>query len=166
MRPVDFRKWSATGTARIVWRWVKSRRKTILIPAPGRNLEFTNAAQIATNGWALNDGNWHMVAGVSDGTNDFMYLDGVLALSGTTAGGINIVGNTNDLLLGGDSEYTYATWGSANTIRNFDGQIAHVAFWTNALSAADIQSLYNAAGVPASIRLQPVGATNIQGAAV
>jgi hypothetical protein len=135
-------------------------------PGPGPELQFTNAAQIATNGWALNDGNWHMVAGVSDGTNDFMYLDGVLALSATTVGGINIVGNTNDLLLGGDSEYTYATWGSANTIRNFDGQIAHVAFWTNALSAAEIQSLYNAASVPASIRLQPVGASNIQGSAV
>jgi hypothetical protein len=135
-------------------------------PGPGPELEFTSAAEIATNGWALNDGNWHMVAGVSDGTNDFLYLDGALALSGSTPTGINIVGNTNDLLLGGDSEYTYATYGSANTIRNFDGQIAHVAFWTNALNAAEIQSLFNVAGVPASIRVQPVGATNIEGAAI
>jgi hypothetical protein len=135
-------------------------------PGPGPELQFTTAAAVATNGWALNDGHWHMVAGVSDGTNDYMYLDGVLALSSNSPTGINIAGNTNDLLLGGDSEYTYASWGSANTIRNFDGQIAHVAFWTNALSAAGIESLYNAAGVPPFFRVQPVGATNDQGAAV
>jgi hypothetical protein len=133
-------------------------------PGPGPELQFTTAAGTATNGWAFNDGNWHMVAGVTDGTNEYMYLDGMLAQSNSNALGINIVGNTNDLLLGGDCEYTYASWGSPNTIRNFDGQIAHVAFWTNAISAAGVQSLFNAAGVPPSIGVQPVGATNNQGA--
>ncbi|HEX3720323.1 MAG TPA: DUF2341 domain-containing protein [Verrucomicrobiae bacterium] len=133
---------------------------------PGPGPEITNAPLYQSNGFALNDGNWHMVAGVSDGTNDYLYLDGILAKSSNTASGINIVGNTNDLLIGGDSEYTYASWGGANTIRDLDGQIAHVAFWTNALSAAQIQSLFNAAGVPASVRVQPVGATNNQGASV
>ncbi len=135
-------------------------------PGPGPEVQFTSAAAVATNGWAMNDGHWHMVAGVSDGTNEYMYLDGALALTNVNTNGIKIVGNTNDLLLGGDSQYTYASWGSANTIRDFDGQVAHVAFWTNALNADQIQSLFNAAEVPPFVRLQPVGVTNNQGASI
>jgi hypothetical protein len=123
-------------------------------PGPGPELQFTNIASFATSGFAFNDGNWHMVAGVSDGTNEFMYLDGALAQSSSNLTGIKIVGTTRDLLLGGDPQYTYSSL-STNTIRNFDGQIAHVAFWTNALSAAQIQSLFGAAGVPPYIFSQP-----------
>ena len=132
-------------------------------PGPGPELQFANAEDELTNGWALNDGNWHMAVGVSDGVSDYLYLDGVLAKSNSTPGGINIVGNTNDLLLGGDSQYTYANFYSANTIRNFDGEVAHLSFWTNALSAAQVQSLFNAADVPPLIHLQPAGVTNNQG---
>ncbi len=135
-------------------------------PGPGPELQFTTAAAVATNGWAFNDGHWHMVAGVSDGTNEYMYLDGALAVTASNTNGIKIAGNVNDLLLGGDSEYTYASWGSANTIRDFDGQVAHVAFWTNALTAAEIQSLFNTAEVPPYIRVQPVGVTNNQGSPI
>lgn len=125
-------------------------------PGPGPELQFTSAAQVITNGFAFNDGNWHMVAGVSDGTNDYLYLDGSLALSNNSPTGIKILGSTDDLLLGGDPEYTYPTWGGPyNTIRNFDGQIAQVAFWTNALTATQIQSLFAAAGVPPYLWQQP-----------
>ncbi len=123
---------------------------------PGPELQFTTAASVATNGFAFNDGKWHMEAGVSDGTNEYMYLDGVLAQSNNTPTGINIAGNTNDLLIGGDSEYTYASFGAASTVRTFDGQVAQVAFWTNALSTAQVQSLFNAAEVPPYIWHQPV----------
>jgi hypothetical protein len=125
-------------------------------PGPGPELQFTNAQDLVANGFALNDGKWHMAAGVSDGTNEYLYLDGVLAKTATTSAGINIVGSTNDLLLGGDSQYTTASATSANTLRYFDGQIAHVAFWTNALSAAQIFQLYSAAGIAPSIALQPL----------
>ena len=135
-------------------------------PGPGPELQFASPADVATNHFALNDGQWHMAAGVSDGTNEYLYLDGVLAKSATTVSGINIVGSTQDLLLGGDSQYTTADPYSANTIRNFDGQIAHVAFWTNALSASQIQQLYTAAGVPPSIVGQPQSATNNAGQTV
>jgi hypothetical protein len=134
-------------------------------PGPA-SADITNAPLYQSNGFALNDGNWHMVAGVSDGTNDYLYLDGILAKSNNSVTGISIPGTTNDLLLGGDSQYTYSSWGTPNTIRDLDGEVAHVAFWTNALDAAQIQSLFNAAGVPASIRVQPIGATNNQGASV
>jgi hypothetical protein len=132
-------------------------------PGPGPELQFANPADVATNGFAFNDGQWHMVAGVSDGTNEYLYLDGALAKASNNPAGLNIAGNPADLLLGGDSQYTYANAFSANTIRNFDGQIAQVAFWTNALSAAQLQSLFNAAGVPPYIWLQPVSQTNNAG---
>ncbi len=133
-------------------------------PGPGPELGFANAKDVLTNGWALNDGNWHMAVGVDDGTNEYLYLDGILAKSASTAGGIKVLGTNTDLLLGGDPEYTYAVAnGAANTIRNFDGEVAHAAFWTNALTAAQIQTLFNAAEVPPLIHLQPIGVTNIQG---
>lgn len=132
-------------------------------PGPGPELQFASPADVATNGFALNDGKWHMAAGVCDGTNDYLYLDGVLAKSGSNPSGINIVGSTADLLLGGDRQYTYASANTANTIRNFDGQVAQVAFWTNALSPAQIQQLYGAAAVPPIITLQPQSLTNNAG---
>lgn len=116
-------------------------------PGPGPELQFTNISDVIDNGFALNDGRWHMVAGVSDGTNEYLYLDGVLAKSASNSSGINIVGNTSDLLLGGDPQHTVASYNTGNTIRNFDGEIAQVAFWTNALSATNIQALFSAAGV-------------------
>lgn len=121
---------------------------------PGPELQFASAADVATNGFAFNDARWHMVAGVYDGTNEYMYLDGVLARSATVTN--PIIGSTNDLLLGGDSQYTYASATAGNTIKDFDGQIAQVAFWTNALSAADIQSLFDAAGVSPYLWRQPL----------
>ncbi|HTV41750.1 MAG TPA: DUF2341 domain-containing protein [Candidatus Sulfotelmatobacter sp.] len=125
-------------------------------PGPGPELQAGSAAQVITNGFAVNDGNWHMVAGVTDGTNEFLYIDGSLALTNSNSAGIKITGTSDDLLLGGDPEYTYPTWGTANTVRNFDGNIAQVAFFTNALSANQIQSLYAAAEVPPSIWQEPV----------
>ncbi|MDE3066325.1 MAG: DUF2341 domain-containing protein [Verrucomicrobiota bacterium] len=123
----------------------------------GPELQFANPADVATNGFAFNDGRWHMAAGVFDGTNEYMYLDGALAKSAVVTNAI--IGSTNDLLLGGDSQYTYASASSGNTIKDFDGEVAQVAFWTNALSAADIQSLFSAAGVPPYIWQQTTGAT-------
>ena len=130
-------------------------------PGPGPELQFTSPADVVSNGFALNDGNWHMAAGVSDGTNDYLYLDGVLAKTASSPTGIKITGNTNDLLIGGDSQYTYASFASANTLRTFDGQVAQVAFWTNALSALQIQSLFGAASVPPSFYQPPLASQSI-----
>ncbi|HEX3627073.1 MAG TPA: DUF2341 domain-containing protein, partial [Verrucomicrobiae bacterium] len=130
-------------------------------PGPGPVLQPGSAAQFNTNGFAFNDGNWHMAAGVSDGTNEYLFLDGALAVSNNNPVGINIVGSSDDLLLGGDPQYTFAVWAPsanqnpANTIRNFDGQIAQVAYFTNALTATQIQSLFNAAGVPPYLWKEP-----------
>jgi hypothetical protein len=135
-------------------------------PGPGPELQYTTADDLVTNGFALNDGRWHMVAGVTDGTNEYLYLDGQLAKSASNAAGINIVGSAKDLLLGGDSQYTAASFNTGNTIRNFDGEIAHVAIWTNALTSTNIQSLFSAAGVSPYLWMQPHSATNNAGADV
>lgn len=132
-------------------------------PGPGPELQYTNLSDLATNGFALNDGKWHMVAGVSDGTNEYMYLDGILAKSSNNPAGINILGTNTDLLIGGDSQFTAASFSVSNTVRTFDGQVAHVAFWNNALTAANIQQLYNAAGVTPYIVFQPKSTTGNQG---
>jgi hypothetical protein len=133
-------------------------------PGPANTeLQFFNPTDLITNHAAANDGNWHMTAGVSDGTNAYLYVDGVLMKSTNSVTGISITGSSLDLLLGGAPDETVATFNVPGTIRNFDGQIAQVAFFSNALSSAQIQSLYNAAGVPVSFITQPVGTTNNQG---
>jgi len=125
--------------------------------AGGPDVGFIDVYDMITNQAALNDGKWHMVAGVTDGTNGQLYLDGLLYKTSSGGGGINIVGDTVDLLLGGDPQYTFASQNAYNTDRTFDGRLAHVAIWTNALTSTQIQSLFNAAGVPPTMFVQPVG---------
>jgi hypothetical protein len=130
-------------------------------PGPGPELQFSSTAQAATNGYDFNDGQWHMAVGVSDGTNDYLYLDGSLALSNNTPAGIKIVSTNTDLLLGGDPEYTVSSTGNAAVLRNFDGNIAQVSFFTNALTAAQIQSLFNAAGMPPYVANEPISSITV-----
>jgi len=124
---------------------------------PGNNpeLQFASMADVLTNGFIVNDGKWHFVAGVSDGTTDSLYVDGALAKTGTPVGAI--VGSTLDAVLGGDPGFQVPIWNGTVTTqpRYFEGEIAHVAFFTNALSAGQIQNLYNVAGVPPFVLTQP-----------
>src|SRR5204862_316176 len=83
-------------------------------------------------GMFLNDGNWHFAAGVSDGTSDYLYLDGLLVKSNTAVGAV--VGSLQDVILGGDPQYLGPAANGGG--RCFDGNIAQVAFFTNALSVA------------------------------
>jgi hypothetical protein len=122
-------------------------------PGAGPELLFGSVSAEVNSGFFLNDGNWHFAAGVSDGTNDYLYLDGVLAKSGTSVG--SIAGTNLDVILGGDPQYTAPALGPSGS-RYFDGNIAQVAFFTNALSSAQIQQLYSAAGVPPLVRIQPL----------
>ncbi|MDB6063821.1 MAG: hypothetical protein JWR26_29 [Pedosphaera sp.] len=127
------------------WRLVYERNAANRFnPGFGTDFSFASTLAAATNGFYFNgDGAWHFVAGVTDGTNQFMYLDGRLALS-ATVGTNTAVGSPLDIFLGGDPQYT--TTGAAN--RFFGGSLAHVAFFTNALTAAQVQNLYIAADLP------------------
>ena len=127
------------------WRLVYERNAANRFnPGFGTDFSFASNLAAATNGFYFNgDGAWHFIAGVTDGTNEFLYLDGRLAL--TNAVGTNTaVGSPLDIFLGGDPQYTLT---GANN-RFFGGSLAHVAFFTNALTAAQVQNLYIAADLP------------------
>ena len=122
---------------------------------------------IAPATFNVNDGNWHMVVlestytnGVS--TNVIISLDGG-AFSATATNTAAIPGKpTMDAFIGCAPDYLESTngFGTYNTTpqQYFAGRIAHVAFFTNALSAVQIFNLYTNAGaapLPPIIATQP-----------
>ena len=130
-------------------------------PGNGPEIGLTNLATQVKNGFLCNDGNWHMAVGVSDGTNAYLYLDGRLATQTNGVG--SLAGTSQDALLGGNPSQTIPNYTTAPNLEYFDGQIAQVAYFTNALSASNIQQLYNAAGIPLTLVAQPQSVTNTAG---
>ncbi len=105
-------------------------------------LIWNSGAGPVTSANIYNDGLWHQVAGVYDGANNYLYVDGSLSASSVASGAI--VGNTEHVYLGGDPDYTSV---GVNE-RYFAGAIAQAAFFTNALTLAQIQATYQAAVAP------------------
>lgn len=153
--PADSRYQNIVGHSDNSWR--------LAINTDGR-LHFNvvpGAGNDAISSRIYNDGNWHQVVATFDGTSNLLYVDGVL--DGQTAVGTNvIVGTTNDVLLGADPQYLTINVGAG---RQFAGNLCEVAFYTNALTFAQVRSLYDNLGVPVSITQQPVSASLNQGAA-
>jgi Concanavalin A-like lectin/glucanases superfamily len=115
----------------------------------------------AVSSKVYNDGNWHQFVAAYDGTSNYLYVDGVL--DGQTLVGTNTIpGTTNDVLLGADPQYLTINTGAG---RQFAGNLCEVAFFTNALSFAQVRTLYNNLGVPLSITQQPISASINSGAA-
>ena len=86
------------------------------------------------SGW--NDGNWHYLVGVVNGTTRTLYIDGVQ--KGTDTDGMqSVTGNTADFTIGG-----FATSGFAGQF--YGGNISNVAFYRKSLSASEILQNYNA----------------------
>jgi hypothetical protein len=91
-------------------------------------------------GWALTDAaplpmnQWSHVVGVFDGTNAMFYFNGVLVGTPTAAPG-QIVPSGNHLQIGHDP---------GNPSRYFNGLIDEPGVYATALSAAQVQALYNA----------------------
>lgn len=125
---------------------------------PGNNGTEITSARV----W--NDGNWHHLVGTCATNAENLYVDGLLD---TTAGSAtSFAGSLQDVFIAGDPEYlnggngTYAsspnnTSGYAQ--RNLAGSVAHFAFFTNALSAAQVGALFAAVGAPPVIVAQPFG---------
>ena len=110
-----------------------------------------NSAGSVTSTSILNDGDWHFAVGVYDGTHDYLYIDGALDASAAAAG--SLAGDPNaNLFLGGDADYTLA--GSQSY---FGGALAHAAFFTNALSVAQVSLLYDLASNLPTISIAPSG---------
>lgn len=87
-------------------------------------------------GGAVTPNAWQHVAGVYDGTNVSLYVNGVLAAGPAAAPGYQP--NTNQVI---PLRFGATSFGN----RTFDGSVDEVAFFTNALSAATIYAHHNAA---------------------
>jgi len=78
----------------------------------------------------VNDGQWHHVAAVYDGTNKYLYIDGTLDASQSATGLIGFDGAP--LEIGANAETSSA----------FQGALDEVTIYHRALSAAEIQLIY------------------------
>ena len=81
----------------------------------------------------INDGQWHHVAGVYDGTNMFIYVDGTLDASQPSTG--LIAQNSYPVEFGQNAEAPRAI---------FNGSMDEVSLYHRALSASEIAAIYNA----------------------
>ncbi|MBS1487486.1 MAG: LamG domain-containing protein [Bacteroidetes bacterium] len=92
----------------------------------------------------VQDNNWHHIALTYDGTTSTLtlYVDGVansVALSWGTHGGLNInASQIQQLNIGGNKNIPDMGWGM-----NWDGGIDQFRMYATALSASQIQTLYN-----------------------
>ncbi len=108
----------------------------------------------------VNDGNWHMFAGVYDpvNSNNTIYVDGAQVMNFVT--NRSITGNTNlDVFIGGAPDHIGIAGGAQQYMA---GCVAHVAYFNAALTPWQIQYLYSAGGAPPSIRVQPASYATTQ----
>jgi hypothetical protein len=95
---------------------------------------------IATNLVNANDGNWHFFAGTYDGTTHTVYVD--TFVNSAIASATGIPGTNLDIMIGGDPQFAdFGDLGGFNE-RYWPGNVAQVAFFTNALTALQVQQLY------------------------
>jgi hypothetical protein len=83
----------------------------------------------------VNDGSWHFFAGVYDGATNSVYVDG--KLEGVSRTVYPIAGCQCKTIIGSVGDYL--------SERQFQGSVAQVAIYTNALAAAEILRLYQSA---------------------
>jgi hypothetical protein len=79
----------------------------------------------------VNDGKWHHIAGVYDGSNLYLYVDGILDNSVNASGIINT--NVFPVLIGENSERSGRDW---------NGLIDDVRIYSYALSEAEVKALF------------------------
>ena len=93
---------------------------------------FTGGTDLVTGTTVLTAGQWNHFAGVYDGSNIRVYLNGVE--EGSTSASGNMPNTTAPVRIGAGS-------GGAGTEQPFDGEIGHCAIWDAPLSAGEIASL-------------------------
>lgn len=87
------------------------------------------------SGHSVNDGNWHHIAGVFDGTDKIIYIDGVEVARTTPSHGA--LGSSPRWGFIGDGSEATGYDGDRNNIY-YDGQIDEVRIWNTALSEATL----------------------------
>ena len=90
--------------------------------------------------------------GIAGANNGAFYVDGMLKANNTVT---TLAGNNSDVWIGGAPDY--------GTGRLLPASIAHVAVFTNGLSATQVLALYKASTNPPSILLNmvPTGGGNL-----
>ncbi|MFZ1719720.1 MAG: LamG domain-containing protein [Candidatus Moraniibacteriota bacterium] len=102
---------------------------------------YDGVSRYTTSAGALNDGNWHHAVGVSNGDNETiqLYVDGVLQQ--TTAIGTVWSSYTSSYWRIGGYKLTGLTNGGGDGY--FAGSLDEVRIYNRALSAGEVQSLYD-----------------------
>lgn len=100
----------------------------------------TNHGLNANSGLALNDGNWHHVAGVFNGNTAKIYVDGILknTVVDNNFGNIDINAPLQ-YIIGSDHAGVF----SAQADRFFEGSIDEVRIWNKALQTCEIANNFN-----------------------
>ncbi|MGA2853708.1 MAG: LamG-like jellyroll fold domain-containing protein, partial [Verrucomicrobiota bacterium] len=83
----------------------------------------------------INDGQWHHVAGVYDGINKYLYVDGVLDASAPASG--TILQNSYPLYIGGNAETQGKLPGYF-----WNGFVDEASLYSRALSPSEIKAIY------------------------
>jgi|GEM_PF-1549569 len=159
--PADPRFQAIVGHSDNGWRFALDGTTGKVHFKPGNNgTEITST-------YIYNDGNWHQLVATCGlpGTNENLYVDGVLDTA-NAASATTFTGSPQDIILGGDPQYLNSGNGPYASVpnttstyaqRNLAGRIAHFAFFTNVLTAAQVASLYQPVQAPPVIIGQPAG---------
>jgi uncharacterized protein (TIGR02145 family) len=107
-----------------------------------KNLQFGYNNSVGLNGGAstpVNSSNligWHMLTGTYDGSFAKLFLDGVLMTTVNIT--FSLPNSTQPLLIGNETN---------SLVRFFNGKLDDIAIYNRALSASEIQQLYNLGNV-------------------
>ena len=110
-------------------------------------------AQLCDFNHSINDNQWHFLVGTYNSTTAAIYLDG--ALMNSTTGSYSPFTPSNNFYIG---------WDDYNTAmdRFYNGTIDEVGIWSRALTASEVQQLYNnGSGLAASIIGPPIAVSLI-----
>ena len=113
----------------------------------------SGAGDLTSTTSGYDDGRWHQVVAVHNNTTNVLYVDGVP--NNTNIVTANNTGNSLDVMIGSDPCYTNTPIGLG---RQFAGQICEVAFFTNALTPAQVQTAYNQSGLLPSVTVSVTSA--------
>lgn len=128
--------------------------------------EVRNAAGTAINATtsvASSDGIWHLLVGVCDEVHGAvtMYIDGTNAGSAAIATNGGILNNDVAVPMSIGSRSSAGSYSPGAMDQQFVGNVADVALFKYALTAAQVQNLYYQSGFPPTIIQQPPAVTNV-----
>jgi len=110
---------------------------------------------------SLADDTWHFVAQISDGSRGSLCVDGNLVSSTNNITADRSYSSPPTLMIGARTKNSTS---SIDDIEFFNGSIDDLRIYNRALSASEIQDLYNGDnGTPSDFTLVPNGGTSVEG---